>query len=270
MKITIYFLILASIISGCKDNSQAKKKRKSPNDIPQIYYTIVNEFPHSTKSFTEGLLFHNRDLFESTGSPENLPKTKSVLGILNLETGEIDVKQELNRNNYFGEGIAILNNKVYQLTYHKQTCFVYNLETFEKVSEFQYPNREGWGLTTDGKSLIMSDGTNKLSYINPVNFERIKTLNVTANNYEVDYLNELEYIKGFIYANVWPTNKIVKIDPKNGHIVGIMDLTLLQTIAISNNPEIDVTNGIAYDSITGNVFVTGKMWPKIYELELLN
>lgn len=270
MRITICILILVSIISGCKDNSQPKKKRKSPNDIPQIYYTVVNEFPHSTKSFTEGLLFHNKDLFESTGSPENLPETKSVFGILNLETGEIDVKQELNRNKYFGEGIAIFNNKVYQLTYHKQTCFVYDLETFENVAKFIYPNKEGWGLTTDGKNLIMSDGTDELSYINPENFEIIKTLNVAANNYAIDYLNELEYIKGYIYANVWPTNKIIRIDPKNGHVIGIMDLTSLQAIALSNNPEIDVTNGIAYDSITGNIFITGKMWSKIYELEILN
>ena len=270
MRITIYIIILVSIIFGCKDNSQAKKRRKSPNDIPQIYYSVINEFPHSTKSFTEGLLFHNGDLFESTGSPGNLHETKSVIGILNLETGEIDVKRELNRNIYFGEGIAILNNKVYHLTYKRQTCFVYDLKTFDSVTNFMYSNKEGWGLTTDGKNLIMSDGTDKLSYINPENFEKIKTLKVTANSYAIDYLNELEYIKGYLYANVWPTNNIVRIDPKNGHVIGVMDLTLLQTIAINDNPEIDVANGIAYDSITGNIFVTGKMWPKIYELEILN
>lgn len=267
----IIFIILAAIyLTGCVNDTQPKKKSKTVNDVPQIDYTIVNQFPHSTSSFTEGLLIHNNQLFESTGSPYELPHTKSGFGILDLQTGELDMKQVLNRDRYFGEGIVFLNNKIYQLTYKSQTCFVYDAETYKKIRHFNYPNKEGWGLTTDGEFIIMSDGTNILSYIDPSSFKIVKTLQVSANNYAIDYLNELEYIKGYIYANIWPSNTIMKIDPENGFVVGKMDLTPLREMALIKNPKSNETNGIAYDSISDVIYVTGKMWPEIYQIKLSN
>lgn len=270
MKKIIHILLASIYLTACINNAEPKKKRKSANDVPQINYSIVNQFPHSISSFTEGLLIHNNEIFESTGSPKELAHTKSVLGVLNLETGEIDVKHELNRDIYFGEGIVFLNDMVYQLTYRKQTCFVYDAKTFKKIGEFKYSNKEGWGLTTDGKHIIMSDGTNMLSFIEPSNFQVLRTLEVSSNNYAIDYLNELEYIKGYIYANVWPSNIIVKIDPKSGHVIGKIDLTLLHEMASFNNPQSIETNGIAYDSISDNIYVTGKFWPNIYQIKLSN
>lgn len=268
MKQIIYIILTTIFLAGCTNNPAPKKKRKTANDIPQINYSIINQFPHSTSSFTEGLLFHHQELFESTGSPKDMPQIKSVFGILNLETGEIDVKQELDRDKYFGEGIVILNNKIFQLTYLKQTCFVYDAKTFQKIGQYSYSNQEGWGLTTDGEFIIMSDGTNVLSFRDPSNFQVVKTVLVSSNNYAVDYLNELEYIQGYIYANVLPTNVIVKIDPANGHIVAKIDLTPLHEMAYLKNAQTRISNGIAYDSISGHLFVTGKMWPEIYEIKL--
>jgi len=270
MKRIIYLLLVTIYITGCINNPKSRKKIRSASDVPQINYSIVNHHPHSTSSFTEGLLIHDNKLFESTGSPLELPQTKSVYGILNIQTGEIDVKNELDRNKYFGEGIVFLNNRIYQLTYKKQTCFVYDAKTYKILKQYNYSNKEGWGLTTDGKYIIMSDGTNILSFIEPSKFQVVKTIKVSANNYAIDYLNELEYIKGYIYANVWPTNTIVKIDPKNGYVVGKIDLTPLHEMAIVKNPNSNETNGIAFDSISDNIFVTGKMWPEIYQIKLQN
>ena len=270
MKQIIYILLAIIFMTGCNNDPKLKIRSKSANEIPQINYLLINHFPHSTSSFTEGLLFHNNELFESTGSPEDLPQTKSVFGILNLQTGEIDVKSELNRDHYFGEGIVFLKNKIYQLTYKKQTCFVYDAKTFEKIEQHSYLNEEGWGLTTDGEFIIMSDGTNTLSYREPSSFEVIKTLRVSANNYAIDNLNELEYIKGYIYSIVLPTNTIIKIDPKTGHVVGKIDCTPLIEMAYLKNQNIYEMNGIAYDSISDHIFVTGKMWPEIYEIKLSN
>lgn len=268
MKQILYILLATIYLAGCTNNPKSKKKRKSANDIPLIKYSIINNFPHSTSSFTEGLLIHNNELFESTGSPVEMPQAKSVFGILDLQTGEIDIKNKLDRNKYFGEGIVFLNNKIYQLTYKNQICFVYDANTYEKIKQYSYSNKEGWGLTTDGEFIIMSDGTNILSYMDPVNFHVIKTLQVSANNYAIDYLNELEFINGYIYANVWPSNIIVKIDPKTGHVVGKIDLTPLHEMAQIKNPGSYETNGIAYDSLTDNIYVTGKMWPNIYQIKL--
>lgn len=268
MKQILYILLASVYLTACVNHTEPKKKRKKASDIPEINYSIVQQFPHSTSSFTEGLLIHNNEIFESTGSPEDLPHVKSVFGILNLETGEIDVKQELNRDKYFGEGIVILNDKLYQITYRKQTCFVYDAKTFEKIEEYPYANKEGWGLTTDGKYIIMSDGTNILSFRDPSNFQLVKTLEVSSNLYAVDDLNEIEYINGHIFANVWPTNIIIKIDPESGHALGKIDLTKLSEMAYLKNPEIYETNGIAYDSVSDFIYVTGKMWPDIYQIKL--
>ncbi|MBI3518820.1 MAG: glutaminyl-peptide cyclotransferase [Bacteroidetes bacterium] len=235
--------------------------------IPEIKFTVENQYPHDITSFTEGFLFHDNVLFESTGSPDNLPQTKSLFGSVDLKTGKIDVKAELDRNVYFGEGIVFLNGKIFQLTYKNQTGFIYDGKTYKNIGKFNYTNREGWGLTTDGKSLIMSDGTSYITYLDPTTFSVVKTLDVAENGYVVENLNELEYIKGFIYANIWTTNTIVKIDPKTGDVVGKMDLTTLQYESKVRNPYLAETNGIAYDSVSNKVLVTGKLWPTIYEIK---
>ncbi len=266
----IRLLLLFTVITflcSCKNTAKPIKVRKEPLDLPQIKYTVVSTLPHDTNSFTEGLLFHDNKLYESTGSPIEFSQTKSVFGVIDPHTGKIDKKVELDRNIYFGEGIVFLNNKVYQLTYKKQVCFVYNATTFKKIREFPYQNKEGWALTTDGKYIIMSDGTNVISFRNPTDFEVAKTINVSANNFAIDYINELEYIDGFIYANVWPSNIVVKIDPANGNIVGKLDLTKLHDMASVITENIYETNGIAYDSISDKIYVTGKMWPKIYQID---
>lgn len=235
--------------------------------IPEIKFTVQNKYPHDITSFTEGFLFHDGKLFESTGAPDNLPQTKSLFGIVDLKTGKIDVKAELDKNIYFGEGIVFLNGKVFQLTYKNQTGFIYDGKTYKNIGKFNYTNREGWGLTTDGKYLIMSDGTSYITYLDPVSFSVVKTLDVAETGYVVENLNELEYIKGFIYANIWTTTTIVKIDPNTGDVVGKIDLGSLLYESKAQNPNLAETNGIAYDSINNRVLVTGKLWPTIYEIK---
>lgn len=265
-------IVIATIFSSCETDKPKDIKKVDTSTIvevpetPIISYTLVNTYPHDLNAFTEGFLFHEGKLYESTGAPENLPQTKSLFGIVDLKNGKIDTKVEIDKSIYFGEGISILNNKIYQLTYKNQTAFVYDAKTYKPIGKYSYQNREGWGLTNDGKNLIMSDGSNYLTYFDQ-NFNVTKTLDVSENGYAVDYLNELEYIHGFIYANIYQSHEIVKIDPSTGNVVGKLDLTsLFQT---SKTKDIDSleTNGIAYDSISDKILVTGKMWPSMYEIK---
>jgi glutaminyl-peptide cyclotransferase len=265
---SLLILLILSICDGCKDNVATSKIIK--RSIPTIDYTYVNSYPHDLTSFTEGFLIHDGILFESTGAPKEFPQTRSLFGIVDLKTGKIGTKVEIDKVKYFGEGIAFLNGKVFQLTYKTKVGFIYNAITFKKINEFTFPSAEGWGLTTDGISLIMSDGTNILTYLDPVTLGVIKTISVSARGYARNNLNlnELEYIKGFIYANLWTTNTIVKVNPTDGKVVAKLDLNLLAYDAkkvFSGSLEM---NGIAYDSIADRVFVTGKFWPKIYEIKL--
>jgi glutamine cyclotransferase len=239
-----------------------------PNTDNNISYQIIAKYPHNTNSYTQGLFFDQDFLYESTGSPGYLPYTRSVLGILSLETGDIDVKVELDRDIYFGEGSTILGDKIYQLTYKNQKGFVYNATTFEKIREFQFSSKEGWGMTNDGANLIMSDGTDKITYLNPENFEIKKQISVKYQGQPQYNINELEYVAGFIYANIYQTNKIVKINPKNGDIVGILDLSPVVNQLLAEYPNIAELNGIAYRDSTDTFFITGKLWPYIYEMKL--
>ena len=272
LKYFICFVIGFTFLISCETNKSKEKVVEQPAVsespvIPEIQFTVVNQYPHDVNSFTEGFLFHDNKLFESTGAPDNLPQTKSLFGIVDLKTGKIDVKAELDKSIYFGEGIVFLNQKVFQLTYKNQTGFIYDGKTFKNIGKFNYLNREGWGLTTDGKSLIMSDGTSYLTYLDPISFNVTKTLDVAENGYVVEHLNELEFIKGFIYANIWTTNIIVKIDPNTGDVVGKIDLSTLLYESKTRNPNSLETNGIAYDSISDKILVTGKLWPTIYEIK---
>lgn len=260
-------LILLTLFS-CHQNPKPVQKNNQviTSTVPDISYSVPHYFPHDTTLFTEGFLFYNGNLFESTGSPEDLPQTESLIGIDDLVTGKFSKKIEIDKSRYFGEGITFFNNQLFQLTYKSQIGFIYDAKSFKKTGEFKYSNKEGWSLTTDGKYLILSDGTSDLTYLNPTDLKPVKTLSVTINGSPQDSLNELEYINGFIYANVWMNNSIFKINPENGKIVGKLDLSLLTEDARKKNPQADVLNGIAYDSTSDKIYVTGKLWPNIYQI----
>lgn len=263
-------IILVAFTIACTNPEQKPAAPNPPappaSSVPLINYAVAGYMPHDTSLFTEGFLFHNGHLFESTGSPEESPDLQSVVGIIDPHTGKMDEKIRLDREKYFGEGITFLNGKLYQLTYKNQKGFIYDAATYKKIGEFTYANQEGWSLTTDGRHLIMSDGTDTLTYLDPVTCKPIKTLKVTLNGIKRDSLNELEYIKGYIYANIWITNNIVKIDTATGKVVGMLDMRSLVDDARNRNPNADVLNGIAYDSATDKIYVVGKQWANIYQI----
>lgn len=236
------------------------------NAVLSIPYSVHGIHPHDTTAYTEGLLVHDGTLHESTGSPKNRKQTRSLFGVVDTVTGRIDVKAELDREKYFGEGMAFLDGKVYQLTYKNREVFVYDAHTFALLQKVKNPSREGWGLTTDGTFLLMSNGTSKILFIDPATFNIIKTLKVTGPRGRVGNLNELELINGALYANVWRTDRIVKIDTATGAVMGELHLGALAKEAKRNYPGAKELNGIAYDSTLGKVYVTGKMWPYVYEL----
>ncbi len=263
-------ILLAPIIlaTGCKGRRPGNHPVLNNNEgVNLIQYSVANTYPHSTTSFTEGLIFHDNKLFESTGSPGEYPFTRSVIGIDDLSTGKLDIKIEIDRKKYFGEGILFLNNKLYQLTYKNQLGFIYNAEDFRQTGIFRYASKEGWGMTTDGKYLIMSDGTNYLTYLDPDSLTVVKRLSVTYNGSPALYVNELEYINGFIYANIWTTNYIAKINPDDGRITGLLDLTTLFMKAQKKYRRSEATNGIAWDPVSNRIFVTGKLWPYLFEIK---
>jgi glutamine cyclotransferase len=264
-------ILLTLLLQSCDDSSDIPQKNNivatKVKTTPLIDFVYVNSYPHDTNSFTEGFLFYNGDLYESTGATPQLPQTKSLFGIVNRSTGKIDVKVELDKNKYFGEGITFLENKVFQLTYQSKEGFIYDAVSFKELGKFELPSNEGWGLTTDGKDLIMSDGTDVLYFLEPNTLKVNKVVNVTENGIPKEMLNELEYINGFIYANIWMTNNIVKIDITTGEVLGKLDLTPIAeetNYLYSNSQEM---NGIAYDLESGSVFVVGKMWPKYFEIK---
>lgn len=257
------WLCLASCDKATKQTEQSSVQTAAP----AISYSVKNTLPHDTLSFTEGLLVHNGQLIESTGSPDEFPQTKSQFGPVDPKTGKLEPKAELDRRKYFGEGIVILNGKLYQLTYKTKVGFIYDVNTYRRTGQFSFDNNEGWGLTTDGRHLIMSDGTSMLTYLNSGSLRPVRTLRVLENSIQIDKLNELEYINGYLYANIWSTNEIVKIDPSNGEVVGRIDLSSLSNDAKTKYPKSLEMNGIAYDSTRKTVYITGKMWPSVYEIE---
>ncbi|GAB2827975.1 glutaminyl-peptide cyclotransferase [Ferruginibacter profundus] len=246
-----------------KDQIDSEKVINSNNMI--LSFNVTNQFPHDTASFTEGLFWENRKLYESTGAPEDLPNTKSLFGIVNLSSGRIENFKEIDKNIYFGEGITILEGKLYQLTYKNKICFVYNAKNYRLLKTFSYNNNEGWGLTNDSLNLIMSDGTNKITFLNPKTFQIVKELYVLEKNSIVENINELEYVNGFIYANIYTTNIIIKIDAASGEVIKKIDLTFLYQQALKQNPNSLEMNGIAYNPETKRFYITGKMWPYIFE-----
>ena len=267
---TLILLLCSLIFISCESEKPVEIPVKiiepETPSIPLLDYSVTATFKHDSTAFTEGLLFNNGVLYESTGSPDNLPKLKSVIGVSDLKTGKLSAKVELDRNIYFGEGIVILNNKIYQATYTNQTGFIYDTKTFNRVGQFSYINKEGWGMTTDGTNIIMSDGSDMLTFFEPKEFKVIKTISVNENRVAVDDINELEFINGFIYANIWMTGYIAKIDPATGNIVAKINCTPLNYQIKNFHPYALEMNGIAYDAEADKIYVTGKLWPEIYQI----
>lgn len=228
--------------------------------IPVYGFEVVESLPHDRRAFTQGLEIYQGSLYESTGLYGS-----SSLRQIDLQTGKVIHGVDISRE-YFAEGITIFQGKIYQLTWRSQKGFIYDLETFQRLGEFTY-NGEGWGLTHDDHYLIMSDGTNRLRFLDPATFETIRTISVTHRGEPLNNLNELEYVKGEIYANIWQTDRIVRLDSQSGRILGWIDLTGLLS-STDRNDETDVLNGIAYDPAQDRLFVTGKQWPKLFQIRL--
>lgn len=255
--ITIILILLSSAAAIVLLNN----KPATSTTPTQYTYTVINEYPHDQNAFTEGLVYNNGYLYESTGSYPNPPST---LRREDLTTGNILQTITL-PDQYFGEGITIFNGKIIQLTWQSHIGFVYNQTTFQIIQNFSYPT-EGWGLTNNANQLIMSDGTQNIYFLNPTTYQTTSQIKVHDGTTPITNLNELEYINGKIYANVWQTNKIAIINPQNGQVTGWINLAGIEKIN-TTNPDI-VLNGIAYDQTQNRIFVTGKMWPTIFEIKI--
>jgi len=233
---------------------------------PSIYtYKLINSFPHSANAFTQGLEYKNGFLYESTGQ-----KGASSIRKTDLKTGEVLQIKELDKR-YFGEGITILDSKLYQLTWQAKIGFIYDLDSFEQLSTFNYKKtKEGWGLTNNGTQLIKSDGTERIWFLNPDNQEPTHYIEAYTNKRKAESLNEIEYINGKIYANIWQKNTIIIIDASNGAIEGVVNLNKLRDLIDKPNATKSyVLNGIAYDQKNKRLFVTGKNWDKTFEIQLV-
>ncbi|WP_395851328.1 glutaminyl-peptide cyclotransferase [Cystobacter fuscus] len=232
-----------------------------PANAPVEGFEIVRSWPHDPFAFTQGLVFRQGKLYEGTGL-----QGRSSLREVELETGVVLRQSRLERQ-YFGEGIAIRGNRLYQLTWRSQEGFIYDATTFERVGHFTYPT-EGWGLTEDGESLIMSDGSSTLRFLDPDTFAVRRTVKVQDAGREISQLNELEYVRGEVYANVWMTDLIARIDPATGRVKGWINLAGLLPRAERTGDE-DVLNGIAYDAAGDRLFVTGKFWSKLFQIRVV-
>lgn len=235
----------------------------TPTPAPPITYTyrIVNTYPHDPEAFTQGLVYYDGLLYEGTGR-----WGESSLREVALETGSV-IRSHALEQQYFGEGIALLNDKIYQLTWQEQTGFVYDRAGFNTLQTFNYPT-EGWGITHDGQRLIVSDGTSTIYFWDPNTLQEIGRITVRDDQGPINRLNELEFINGEIWANIWMTNLIARISPETGAVLGYVDLTGLLDTSTLTQP-VDVLNGIAYDPQTGRIFVTGKLWPTLFEIEVI-
>ncbi len=258
MKISALFLVIISVFSGII--AAMAPVRGTINDVPVYGYKVVNVYPHDPKAFTEGLIFKDGFLYEGTGL-----YGRSELRKVELVTGKVLCSYRLPRQ-YFGEGITIFRNEIIQLTWRERKGFVFEKETCHPIREFSYPS-DGWGLTNDDKRLIMSDGSASLYFIDPQTFKHTGSIEVSDNGVPVKKLNELEYIKGKIYANVWPTDRIAIISPETGVVEAWIELSGLGKTELPSRKA--VLNGIAYDSERDRLFVTGKFWPKLFEIELI-
>lgn len=255
-------LALAACGRGAAETASAIPPSPADPAAPAARYTyeVVRSWPHDRGAFTQGLLVRNGSLLESTGN-----YGVSSLREVEPASGRI-LKQVAVPREYFAEGLAVIGDRAFQLTWQHQKGFVYDADTFRKLQEFAYEG-EGWGLTTDGTQLVLSDGTSRLRFLDPKTFAVVRTVNVTLDGVPLERLNELEWINGEVFANVWQTDSVVRIDPATGKVRGVIDFTGLLP-ATERAPDTDVLNGIAYDPATGRLLVTGKHWPKLYEIRL--
>ncbi len=258
----VFLLGLCLLFCQCNSGNSAVSPTTTPENavVPKYGYEVVNMWEHDPYAFTQGLVFINGQLLESTGE-----EGRSSLRHVELQTGKILKKVDIPAP-YFAEGIAFLNGKIYQLTWLHQLGFIYDAQSLKRVGDFKYPG-EGWGLTTDGQSLIISDGTNQIKFLDPASFKVTRTITVTDKTTPIDQLNELEWVQGEIYANVWHDEKIAVINPQTGRVTAWIDLTGLIPAGELQDPEA-VLNGIAYDQAIGRLFVTGKLWPRIFEIRV--
>jgi glutaminyl-peptide cyclotransferase len=229
--------------------------------VPVYGYEVVHVYPHDPEAFTEGLFYLNGFLYESTGLEGH-----SSIRKVRLQTGEVLARRDI-PGQYFGEGIVNWGSRLIELTWRSHVGFVYDLKTFKPLKDFHYEG-EGWALTQDGTQIYMSDGTSNLRILNPTTLLPAGMIPVTLDGRPVERLNELEWVKGEIFANVWQTNGILRIDPRDGHVVGIVDLRGLLPAEDVVAGKTDVLNGIAYDVQGDRLFVTGKDWPKLFEIRL--
>ena len=254
MRILVVTIAIATY--ACAPVSQA--------GVPEYTFEVVHSYPHDRTAFTEGLFYLDGFLYESTGI-EGASSVRKV----RPETGEVVQRHDL-PSAYFGEGIIHWKDRLIQLTYKTEVGFVYNLSTFETERRFEYPG-EGWAMTQDGKNIFMSDGTAQIRIWDPETLQELRRITVTDQGQPVPNVNELEWVKGQIYANIWETDRIARIDPATGRVVGWIDLAgLLNPNERIAGPEgTDVLNGIAYDAKGNRLFVTGKRWPKLFEIRLV-
>ncbi len=257
-------LALAACNSGGAGASKAETQQSdhmtvAPR-IPTYTYEVINAYPHDAAAFTQGLVFYQGVLYESTGL-----NGSSSLRRVELETGKVLMKIEVPAR-FFAEGLALFNGRLYQLTWQTQRGFVYDLDSFKKLREFNYAG-EGWGLTRDANSLIMSDGSSRIRFLDPDTFDVQRMITVRDDGRDVTQLNELEYIKGEIYANIWLTDRIARIDPQSGKVNAWINLSGILPPEARPDPGA-VLNGIAYDEASDRLFVTGKYWPKLFEIKL--
>ena len=234
-------------------------QRRQPTTAPVIGYTIVKIYPHDREAFTQGLVFLDGILYEGTGL-----KGKSSIRKVKPETGEVLQIEKL-EDRYFGEGISVVGDRLIQITWQSGVGFVYDKKTFQRQRSFNYEG-EGWGLTYDGTRLIMSDGTATLRFLDPQTLKETGRLDVKDGRLPVESINELEMVKSELFANIWPTDRIARINPKTGQVTGWLDLAGI--LDPRDRVNVDVLNGIAYDAAGDRLFVTGKQWPKLFEIKL--
>jgi glutamine cyclotransferase len=253
-------LILITQDASRGGEAQVELARKARSGVPIYVPEVIAVWPHDPDAFTQGLVYHDGFLYESTGL-----NGQSSLRQVELRSGRIAKRIDV-PDQFFAEGIALLQDRIYQLTWTTGKSFVYDLRTFGLIGELSYTG-EGWGLTTDGSSLLLSDGSNRIRFLDPATLATQKTIEVFDRGAPVTNLNELEYAKGEIFANIWHDDRIVRIDPRSGQLLGWLDLSRLYPSAERPSSE-DVLNGIAYDSAADRFFITGKRWPRLFEIKL--
>lgn len=249
-------------------NGSTTNTNSKSNAVPQYSIQVVATYPHDPKAFTQGLVYHNGFIYEGTGGkPARGDDFSSSLRKVELHSGKVVQKFDVPPT-FFGEGITIMADKVYQVTWEEGTGFIYNLDDFKLLREVKYSG-QGWGLTNDGTNLIMSDGTHVIRFLNPEDFTTQRTITVTDDKGRpLMQINELEFVKGEIWANVWQTPWIVRIDPATGKLLGRIDLSGIAEDVAKKNRTADVLNGIAHDPATDRIFITGKNWPSLFEIKV--